>query len=64
MQTLTTLGLEINLRPTEAPPTWTVPLTAAASARAEASTGYGSPGQTRRERPAPRAPEAYRAGSE
>ena len=31
MQTLTTLGLEINLRPTEAPPTWTVPLTAAAA---------------------------------
>ena len=64
MQTLATLGLEINLRPTEAPPNWTVPLTAAASARAEASARYGSPGRTRKERPAPQAPEAYRAGSE
>ena len=61
MQTLETLGLEIDLRATEAPPDWTVPLTAAAVARAEVSAQFRPPGQSRKERPSPPAPEAYRA---
>ncbi len=64
MQTLDTLGLEIHLRATEVPPGWTVPLTAAAVARAEMSARFRPPGQPRKERPSPTAPEAYRVGSE
>ena len=64
MRTLETLGLEISLCPTDAPPAWTVPLTADAVARAEAAAQYRLPGRTRKERPSPPAPEGYRVGSE
>ncbi len=59
MRLLETLGLEISLRATEAPPAWTVPLTAAAAKRAEALAEYRPP-RPRKERPWPKAPEEYR----
>lgn len=62
MRTLETLGLEITIRPTEAPPRWSLPLTAAALKRAEALAEYRPP-KPRRERPAPTPPAAYRLDS-
>ena len=60
MRTLETLGLEIHLRDT-APPAWTLPLTAAATARAARLAEYRPPGRPpKKERPAPPAPKAYR----
>ncbi len=59
MRTLETLGLEISVRATEAPPPWTVPLTAAAAKRAEALAEYRPP-KPRKERPFPPAPKDYR----
>ncbi len=61
LRTLATLGLEINLRATNAPPAWSVPLTAAARQRAEQAARYHPPTKIRKERPAPPAPPAYRA---
>lgn len=59
MRTLETLGLEISLHATAAPPPWTVPLTDAARKRAEALAEYRPP-RPRVERPFPPAPKEYR----
>ena len=58
MRTLETLGLRLSLRAGEAPPPWTVPLTAAAARRAEVAAEYRPPGKERKERQSPPPPEA------
>lgn len=59
LRTLETLGLEVALAATAAPPPWTIPLTAAAAKRAEALAEYRPP-QPRKPRPSPPAPKEYR----
>ena len=60
MRTLETLGLELVVRATDAPPDWSVPLTAAAVLRTEALAEFRPPRRPGNARPAPPAPAAYR----
>ena len=60
MRTLSTLGLEVDLRATLKPPGWSVPLTAAATGRETADEAARRRDKPRRARPRPEAPEGYR----